>query len=413
MNSSNINTKYNPPSYYSAPIRMTYNTLKNLMLYGVGVKEGQLYHITDKADTGILVMGTANPKNVEIEAIAGFYNCNFINDISQIDGDFISEYIFDNYTISINSGFIFIQTNNFIWSAANEAGYSTGNIIAYNGEHYIVLDDTSFDGNPPYMNFDAYALLPKTSGWTSRAGAPYTASLVGYIEEWDNIEFDFYNDHISKRKDKVGNEVGADFYALASIAGNNPITYFQWGNPERVYGNKVHNAIFDIRNNNGIAPSIANNTVINYSLITANFTEAAAGLLGCTFDNAGTHDLSAITKAYTGKVLTPHLSTFDDRISYNYGGSNTSLTIPSYVGIVYTDCRNISDSINSFDDTPTFERTFYSFNSTFDVRFNNTSNIVFDGAATHKTISSGKVDFIKFLWDSNASQFFETAVGNF
>lgn len=88
--------------------------------------------------------------------------------------------------------------------------YNNG-IAIFNNNHYLVIDDNSFNGSDPESNTSAYQLLEKNTD-------------NGYIEEWDTIIYDIVTNTIKWRMDKRGNKIN-----------NSSQPYFQWGD------NNIHN----------------------------------------------------------------------------------------------------------------------------------------------------------------------------
>jgi len=144
-----------------------------------------------------------------------------------------------------------------------------GNVVFWNGSHYVVIDETAFNGTDPVTNNTAYQLL--------------TPSVTnGYINEVDDIQYKFADDILVYRADKRQNKVSD---------GNNAgvIAVFQWGN-DNVSGNFVESgSTLSCLNQRGF---IADNNLIGSS--TLYFTNLNEGVFynQTIIDAGGTIDIT-------------------------------------------------------------------------------------------------------------------------
>lgn len=291
-----------------------------------------------------------------------------------------------------------------VWQSANEGDYGLGDIVIWSGLHYQVISVVDFPvgPTPPPDSTGNYTLLPKS------------APNVGYIEEWDAIEYDFDNNWIQSREDKRGNKVKCAFTINDEILGYNPLALFQWGN-YKVQGNSVNESLLSCINNtnevrlNDVSGgafvfcegnlNVFTENIINNSTITQN--ENPFSISNCTFFRVAA-DFTNATKDYDSKALSPYLSTFDAIISCDTNLVANVLNVPDYLGIIYLDSTNASETIKEFSTHPTFERTFSTVgdSETFStVVFNNTGTpgMIFPSPSTSATIKIGGSDFIKLL----------------
>lgn len=100
---------------------------------------------------------------------------------------------------------------------------SVGNVVFWNGLHYQVISTAFFNGTNPATNLSSYTVLAKTD------------ANVGYIEVWDDVEFDFSHSYIKLRKDKSGNKVDCSYEVFQYFVSQltitaTPVNAFQWGN---------------------------------------------------------------------------------------------------------------------------------------------------------------------------------------
>ncbi len=301
-----------------------------------------------------------------------------------------------------------------IWQAIKENdGIGINIVVIWNGLHYQVIDDGAFDGTAPDINTTAYQVLSKS------------ALNVGYIEEWDAIEYDFDNNWIQSREDKRGNKVGATYANANGNLGTDPIPLFQWGRDGNSMGNMVKEGVLNNLNATGavqinkvelnskvdcstLAGNFQSNIVTKDSNITA-LLNSGKSIGDCEFESASATLDPAIS--YQGKTLSPHLSTFDAVIEGSTGidGGGT-LTIPDYIGICTITSSNASETIVDFSTAPTFERVFNFSNADTltSLIFNNSSSLKFPTPSTGTTLAVSLLDFIKFKFDGN-SLFIQTA----
>jgi hypothetical protein len=100
-----------------------------------------------------------------------------------------------------------------------------------------LTQDAAMDGTDPATNAAAYTVLPRA-----------TADM-GYITEYDPIEYDWANDWLQYREDKRGNKYRYDYTTDVSnkVYGSSAIPLFQWGN-DFVFGNIAQNSFLNIVN---------------------------------------------------------------------------------------------------------------------------------------------------------------------
>tara|TARA_R110000868_G_scaffold175724_4_gene412921 strand:- start:2733 stop:4700 length:1968 start_codon:yes stop_codon:yes gene_type:complete len=277
----------------SLPITQ-YVTYANLgtLITNSALQKGVQYHIYDRADLGIRLTATST-NTISLEGQGGFYNPDFqdVGDysgvaaitgiaagarkyiwqesleyvtivITSVSGTFTPG---DSITMASNASGILIATDNstyatVLYTTAGNRGAGTilndttsgasasvigpitynmvlGDIVIWNGLHYQFTNIDQGGGVTPDVNTAAYTVLPKPT-----PGMGIGASDVGYIEEWDVIEFDFTNDWLQYRADKLGNtfaysKAAADYYF--NLLGYSAIVDFQWGNTTKCFGNKI------------------------------------------------------------------------------------------------------------------------------------------------------------------------------
>lgn len=367
-------------------IELTYADAQALIVAQT-VVPGQSYHITDATgtDLGVIVTGVSTTA-FSLRGSGGFLNPDY-NGVGDYSG-------VDDVTGIAPAG---DPANVGVWQSANEGGYILGTIVIWNGLHYQVINTSTFEGvSNPAENETAYQLLPKS------------ASNVGYITEWDDVEFDFANNWVQRHICKRGNDVSMSYLSFTTITGDSPFSIFQWGN-DNVFGNVVKNSTVSCLNNLGV---IRDNILIDNFFPNLTFG-VNGGIVECDIKMAGSVDFSGVTTAWQGKTLSPHLSTFDAVIDMDAGTIVANvLTIPDYVGTIKL-AGNLSPyTISSFSTQPSFERTFYMDPVTQpSVTFNNDNDLVFPSPSLSTTFTSvGKADFIKFLFKSDFGGFhFQTA----
>jgi len=285
-------------------INVTYSEAVDL-ISNSNLNEGFHYKITDRADAGIILLAVStNQFSLEGQAI-------FLNPDFQAAGALGAD----------------VQG---VWYVGGEAGYVNGNIVFWNGNHYVVTDDAAFAGTDPSATPLAYTLLTKSVA-------------NGYIEEVDFILYDFTNDTIIWQEDERGNKWNPD-----------GVDSFQRGNDlyKNVYVNNGAN--IDSINQRGTILSITlfdTVTVVfdntNEGQITG-CTFGGGSIINCNFNLGKTLDLCSIapiaditfdnTKSYAYKTINSLASNFEADLNMDslsiYTG--TQLIIPTnlnYVGI--------------------------------------------------------------------------------
>lgn len=380
------------------PISLTYAAAQALVIAGT-VIAGQLYLITDANGTynGALVTGMTDNKSFSLVGSGGYFNTDFQN--------------IGDYSGVASLTFLAAGTRRGQWTAANEAGYSNGDMCIANGLHYQLFDSGAINGTNPQTNFSAYSQLLKHAG-----------PNLGYIQVWDDIEFDFANNWTQRRQDNRTNDV-SDPFAFQTGA----INTFQWGN-DNVVGN-ISNSVGTLRclNNSGILQA---NQVItggnidastNAGTLAENIVQCNGNLVanlstGIVVDSCivTTYfaDLSAITANYTSKILSPSKSTFDADVELLTSGT---MPVPSYVGIARIITASPGDNVcNNFSTQPTFPRRFtVSAGADANVKFDDSSTIIFPVPSTDTTIPADENSFIEFQYNLLTGKFVQTASEQF
>ncbi len=210
---TNFDCEWVDSAFLSGIISGTYNYWNGLRLSG-DLPVGSYIKITnadDEPDFGLVVRVTS-ANTIDPNGIAGYLNADY-----QINGEYTDV-----------AGFI---ANEGVWRAANIASYTEGDVVIYYGSHYRV--------GAGVLNTDApdasvnYTLLPK--GVQSSGGG-----LFGYIEEWDQIIYNFEADRIEWRKDKRGN-----------VINRGSVNTFQWGDDKIKVAQQSEDSLLDTMNNNG------------------------------------------------------------------------------------------------------------------------------------------------------------------
>jgi hypothetical protein len=176
--------------------------------------------VTDRCDLGMLLTVADDPTVINYAGIGGWLNCDF-----QAVG---------NYDGVVGLTGVAVGTTRGVWYAdLEDLPLVTGDIVFWNLTHYQLIDDAEMDGTDPATNTVAYQVLPRAT------------AEMGYIAEYDPIEYDWTNDWLQYREDKRGNKYR---YSSADIGefGQSAIPLFQWGR-NTVYSNVIDNAFFDIR----------------------------------------------------------------------------------------------------------------------------------------------------------------------
>lgn len=236
---------------------------------GAGFVVAQQYLITDAAAaqiqgglpiaSGILVQATTENR-LAINGTGKFFNADF-----QKVGDY-----------SGVSGFSEQQGQ---WLTDDEGDYSDGDVVIYNCLHYKVENSANFNGSAPPSRPTAYTLLEKSI-------------TNGYIEEWDEVLYDFPNDWLQGRKDRRGNVAETSLQEESDI-GESCILIFQWGN-DLVFGNIMTPGTLYCINQSG---TIYINTSLNEAGITAqnNSGDIHQNILSCAGQIAADNNSGTIT----------------------------------------------------------------------------------------------------------------------
>jgi len=300
---------------------------------------GQQYLITDKADLGIIVTGSQDPTKFETSAIGGFLNADYQN--------------IGNYENIQNITGFSKQDNYGIWTPATANSLINGDIFIFNNDIWQVTADGDIDrsgAGDPISDSGPYYRFLKNNFLTER---------VGYIQEWDNIEYDFDDDNILWRSDKRGNKIN-----------NYSISYFQFGNNSQVnirvnkscFINNLNSTgnISDINISNNCGVDISNSNGNYYSLDFSNGYYIIVLNSDIThsnniYSNSFEFNFDANT-TYQSKELSNSYSTFDadydctstdtiDLININYAGIlklfTTSGSYPEIKNIFNASLKNI------------------------------------------------------------------------
>lgn len=204
-----------------------------------------------------------------------------------------------DYTGVVGVTGIAFGTQLFQWYAGIEATAVNGDVVIWDCLHYQVTDDAAFAGTDPAATPLAYTLLPKAT------------ANVGYVQEVDEIEFDFPNDWLQYRADKRGNRLLYTSFDEAGF-GFTALNLFQWGNDAWIY-NVVFGGWIDqlnfagtidgnilekygvIESNTGVGGSITANQIGSYCSISNNDLDAAYISGNVLYGNTGIAQLILTT----------------------------------------------------------------------------------------------------------------------
>ena len=292
----------------SSIIEGTYAELAVIKAAG-GLIPDATYKITDKADRGIYIKA-ATTSEFHVEATGLFLNCDF-----QSAGDY--------------SGVTGYDITQGVWYLAGEGTYSNGQVVFYNNEHYVIIDDASFTGVDPSNNAVAYSLLDKTNP---------LALTFGYILEADYITYNFSGDTILSRHDKRRNIIC------------NGVNWFQFGNDLVIHNTvSTSGAILNINQRGLCAGNQAlcgglyldenhegqvSSCIFHRNQIDGNLNNAIF-VVGCTFELMENMTLDP-SVSYTTKTIRPGYSNFDATLNMGTAFAAGDLTIPTnnkYIGI--------------------------------------------------------------------------------
>lgn len=276
-----------------------------------GVEEGLSYKITDRADLGIFLTGVKD-NSFSLHAEGGFLNPDF-----QDEG---------NYSGVITITGIAKATNRGVWYADGESVYEDGDIVFWNGLHYQMTDMGAVDNTDPETNTDAYTVLPKS------------AENVGYIEEWDFVNYDINNDRLLLRCDRRQNKIEDTF-----LGGG--ISLFQFGNNNVLFNTVSNNSLIYCLNNRGdilynnvsVSSSIEANT--NYGEIRNNTINSHSDIIAT--NNIGQINSNCLSNASVvrlddneGIVISCFFASDNDTLCYTNKGNIVNCTfIGSYCTI--------------------------------------------------------------------------------
>jgi hypothetical protein len=297
---------------------VTYADLGTLITNSA-LQKGTRYQIYDRADLGI-ILTAISANEISLHGDGGFYNPDF-QDVGDYSGVAVITGIAAGSRLGILSD----------WTAIP----AVGSIVIWNGLHYQLVTLVGFDGTPPDTN-PAYTVLPKPT-----PGMGIGASDVGYIEEWDTIEFDFANDWLQYRADKRGNTFA---YSKATDdiifgLGYSAIIDFQWGNTTKCFGNNISQSSISNLNTPG---SIFGNTLNSGSAITGNILDPDASISGNLLSGGS---LIQINTLITGSFINTNTLTGAANFTLNtlIGGSSIIYnTLESGASIVSNQLDEIS-----------------------------------------------------------------------
>lgn len=146
---------------------------------------------------------------------------------------------------------------------------ATGDIVFYDSVHYQCINSSLITNDNPSVRVIAWKVLPRSF-----------PSTLGYIEEWDFIEYDLVANMLVCREDKRGNRITLD----KSVTENcNISSYFQFGNSE-VINNYIVGECY-IANSFGMLSSFYNNRVIN-TAFSDNLFGYTTSIIGNEFINS-------------------------------------------------------------------------------------------------------------------------------
>lgn len=238
-------------------------------LAGATLTPGQYYNITDAAGTDLgFVCMAVQADEITVSGTGGYLNADFqaVGDYSGVEG------------ITGQAA----GTQQGIWQAANEGGYTQGDIVIWNLLHWQLTDSGAIDGTDPATNTAAYTQLLKTN------------TNQGYITAWDGSEFDFPNAWLQYREDVLGNKIR---YTKNEDDANKGLGYsaildFQFGRTG-VYANISDDGYMGIKNIIGFfyrnsftkSSEFSNCTIGDQASVYGNTLALAAGILSCTFEN--------------------------------------------------------------------------------------------------------------------------------
>lgn len=356
----------------SPTINLTYSEAQTAITNST-LNEGAYYKLSDKADKGIILLATSS-NSFSLNGVGLFLNADF-----QLQGDYSDITGFDQ--------------NKNIWVSSNEGTYTNNQVVIWNGLHYLIRDDSQFDGNNPQTNIDAYQIILKS------------IDNGGYILENDFILYDLKNDEIICRQDKRGN-----------IVYTTSLDSFKFGSNDTTFNIVFNNSIFNCINSKG-------NTHFNFIKNTS--------IIFCSNDFTGTfssnniinnnitiQDTSIVSKCnlerplevivfsggieFNGNTCSASSSDFTGNLNMNTDFAVGTLTIPTnknYIGI-YTLINNTAQTITKIISTNIKFRCYVQVGNT--QLFSHTAigiavadNIVSDAAAVNTIV--GRINGSDYL----------------
>jgi hypothetical protein len=219
-------------------------------------------------------------------------------------------------------------TNQKCWDTSVSTIIVQGDVCFWNGAIYQYIGAaTDVTRTDPTTNAD-YTVLPKST-------------TNGYIEEWDNVTYDPFNDDtkavngvgwIEKREDSRRNSISLTSLeeSLADASGYSAVSIFQWGN-DSWYANRVVSAKITQGNSRGeIYNNILNkgsyiyeNPLAAGALIYNNIFTTNIGISGCTLAaNAAIYD-NIFTRDFQNKTINSGITYNNNHIAVTQDATET------------------------------------------------------------------------------------------
>lgn len=315
--------------FQTKPISLTYTDAEALASIG-GIVNGQAYLITDVADLGILLIGSPNPKKFQTQALGGFLNADF-QDVGDYD------------LVESITGF---TKNNFygIWTPALMASLANGDFFIYNNDLWqvVIEGDIDISGTiTPVMDAGPFYRFLRSN---------FNSERVGYIQEWDAIEYDFENNLINWRLDKRNNQIN-------SVSRQ----YFHFGDDSKTgvlifdsqsYINTLNNTsnLINVTLSNNCSVDVSNSQgeINNCSYSDGDYTiilDNSNAHFNCKCSNNQAFVFPS-NKSFTGKVLDNETSTFNADFVIT-GITDINLASINYAGVITLLSENDNEIINN------------------------------------------------------------------
>jgi len=304
------------PFTYSEAVTLSNNSL---------IVSGQQYLITDSSiiDLGVVVVGSPNPKKFQTDALGGFLNADYQN-------------VGDYDTIESITGFA-KGTFQGVWRAENEVSFANGDIVIQSNVIYQVIDSSLFNSLGPSSNPTAYYAFTR---------ANFLTEQVGYIQEWDSIEYDFSNDIPTWRFDKRNNII--NFQSLSSFQFGNDMVEWQQGDSECVIScsNNIGEIIGFQNLGSNVNAEFNEGTINECSYSKGSFTiNLNSGVYHSYCSCSIKEEIQFLaTSNHLGKTLKEYFSTFEENLVIT-SSNIIDLDTIRYAGIVNLLSENASESI--------------------------------------------------------------------